>query len=181
MLLARSIHSWLGILLMPWIIFFGIIGITGLYLNHQELVISWLPNSEYNEAIFRENYLENRVSREIAQTIADKYWETEDSLLVEKVVYHDFQSLWFKKPSGYIIVSLNTGHYYVKSNYRRLTFDQNGYQVHTKIYWPYIFGIFHRTGWVNWRLQTVLADLSALALVLFGVTGTTVWYLPKQR
>ena len=178
MLVARSIHSWLGILLMPWIIFFGI---TGLYLNHQELVISWLPNSEYNEAIFRQNYLENSVSREIAQTIANKYWKDEDSLSVENVVYHDFKSLRFKKPSGYIIISLNTGHYYVKSNYRRSTFDQNGYRVHTKIYWPYIFGIFHRTGWINWRLQTVLADLSAIALVLFGVTGTIVWYLPKHR
>ena len=73
MLLARSIHSWLGILLLPWVIFFGI---TGLYLNHQELVISWLPNSEYNEAIFRQNYLENSVSREIAQTIATNIGKT---------------------------------------------------------------------------------------------------------
>ena len=86
-----------------------------------------------------------------------------------------------KKQPGYVLVAIETGHYYVKSNYMRSTYAPDGTRLNVKIYWPYIFGVFHRTGWRDWSLSTIFADIIALSLVGFGLTGLFLWYLPKHK
>lgn len=66
-------------------------------------------------------------------------------------------------------------------NYMHSTYALNGTRLNVKIYWPYIFGVFHRTGWKDWSLSTIFADIIALALVGFGLTGLLLWYLPKHK
>lgn len=39
MRLLKTIHSWLGVIVLPWVL---IIGFTGLFLNHQSLVMGLL-------------------------------------------------------------------------------------------------------------------------------------------
>lgn len=44
-----------------------------------------------------------------------------------------------------------------------------------------MFGVFHRTGWLGWSLGTILADITSLALIVFGLSGMVLWYLPKHK
>lgn len=45
----KTLHSWLGILILPWIL---VIGMTGLYLNHWQFVNRVLTQASYDESQF---------------------------------------------------------------------------------------------------------------------------------
>ena len=47
----RLVHSWLGVLVLPWIVLFGL---TGFYLNHERAVLSLLPDGAYDESPLRD-------------------------------------------------------------------------------------------------------------------------------
>ncbi|MFM7442449.1 MAG: hypothetical protein ACKO2N_00850, partial [Tabrizicola sp.] len=49
MRLLKTIHGWLGIIVLPWVI---VIGLTGLFLNHERLITGWLEREGYDEAQF---------------------------------------------------------------------------------------------------------------------------------
>ncbi|MDC1438834.1 PepSY domain-containing protein, partial [Planktomarina temperata] len=82
--------------------------------------------------------------------------------------------------SPFIVVS-DTGHYYVKSRLQNKMFAPDGSLENRKLYWAYVFGVFHRTGWLGWSIGTVLADITAIALIIFGFSGLVLWYLPKHK
>lgn len=174
----RLVHSWLGVLVLPWIVLFGL---TGFYLNHERAVLALLPDGAYDESPLRDLRRELPVSQDEALLIAQQYWADQPVLALERVTYHDFLSWRVKKQPGYVLVAIETGHYYVKSNYMRSTYAPDGTRLNVKIYWPYIFGVFHRTGWRDWSLSTIFADIIALSLVGFGLTGLFLWYLPKHK
>ncbi|SDJ33880.1 hypothetical protein [Lutimaribacter saemankumensis] len=100
---------------------------------------------------------------------------------VSEVVYHGHDAIRFEREAGQIIVAVNTGHYYVKSRLKNLHYAPDGTLVGRKIYWNYVFGVFHRTGWLGWSLGTILADITSLALIVFGLSGMALWYLPKHK
>ena len=43
---VRLLHSWFGVIALPWVIFFGL---TGFYLNHPDEVQSILPLQTYED------------------------------------------------------------------------------------------------------------------------------------
>ncbi|HSF63817.1 MAG TPA: PepSY domain-containing protein, partial [Paracoccaceae bacterium] len=45
----KTLHGWLGVLVLPWVL---IIGLTGLYLNHERLVQGLLSGQGYDETRF---------------------------------------------------------------------------------------------------------------------------------
>ena len=45
----KMVHGWLGVIVLPWVI---LIGLTGLFLNHERLVMGWLDGAGYDEAQF---------------------------------------------------------------------------------------------------------------------------------
>ena len=49
MRLLKTLHSWLGVIVLPWVL---IIGLTGLYLNHERLVMGFLDRDGYDEDLF---------------------------------------------------------------------------------------------------------------------------------
>ena len=49
MRLLKTLHGWLGVFVLPWVL---IIGLTGLYLNHESLVTGFLDGGSYDEAQF---------------------------------------------------------------------------------------------------------------------------------
>ena len=69
----------------------------------------------------------------------------------------------------------------MKSRLQNKMFAPDGSLENRKIYWGYVFGVFHRTGWVGWSIGTVLADITAIALIIFGFSGLVLWYLPKHK
>ena len=70
----RFFHSWLGIIVLPWII---VIGATGFYLNHSRTILSWIENAPYDESSFADWTNGPPLNRAQAQITADAIWPDE--------------------------------------------------------------------------------------------------------
>jgi uncharacterized protein len=174
----RKIHGWLGFLVMPWII---MIGLTGLYLNHSKLVLSWLPASTYDEALFDEWPNPQPMDLEAARAVAVAVFPGDTFKVNKKTKYHKRPAHMFDGPSGRVIVAAETGHYWVKTRYTRKTFDPEGRLLDTKIYWSSAFRAIHKRGWLTRGFGSWLADITAGAMVLFGFTGFFLFLVPRLR
>ena len=176
--LFRTVHGWLGIFIFPWVI---VIGATGFYLNHPKAILPALEGPRYDQSRFDAWPAPDLVSLEAARAVALSVWPDEAIDEVSEKVYHDRPSYQFKKASGRIIVTRPTGHYFVKTRYTRRTYAPDGALLHSKIYWGAVFKGLHRAGWLGRSLGTWLADLTSLAMVVFGCTGIILWWVPRSR
>ena len=98
----RTVHTWLGVLVVPWII---IIGATGFYLNHSKTILSMLEATPYDEARFSDWPGSVAVDRASALAKAVGIWPEEPVLSVEGGIYHDKNAYIVSKKSGKIIVT----------------------------------------------------------------------------
>lgn len=174
----RTIHAWMGIFIFPWVI---VIGATGFYLNHGQMILSVLEGPKYAENRFDEWNVTEPVTEASARAVAITVWPGEPIEKVTEKDYHGRPSFEFKKQSGRVIVTRPTGHYFVKTRYTRRTYAPDGELLHSKTYWGVIFKGLHRAGWLGGGLGTWLADITSLAMVVFGTTGVVLWWMPRSR
>lgn len=176
--LLRTVHGWIGVFVFPWII---VIGATGFYLNHAQPILAVLEGPKYDESRFDEWPVTEPVTEASARAVAMGVWPGEAIVKVTEKVYHGRPSFQFKKASGRIIVTRPTGHYFVKTRYTRRTYAPDGELLHARTYWGAIFKGLHRAGWLGRSLGTWLADLTSLAMVVFGASGVVLWWVPRSR
>lgn len=174
----RTVHSWMGFFIFPWII---IIGATGFYLNHWQPILRFVQKAEYDETQFDLWPDDAVVTFESAARIAEKYWPDEATVFVTDYNYHGRPAIMVKKEPGKIIVTKPTGHYFVKTDLTRKTYAPDGELLHSKIYWGSIFKTLHTDGWLGQRLGTWPADITSLAMVVFGFSGIFLWWGPRYR
>lgn len=172
----RMVHSWLGILVLPWIV---AIGATGFYLNHERAILPLLASAQYDESQFDQWPGAGQASRESALAVAAKLWPGETPAEVLERDYHGRPSFEVVLRSGRVIVSRPTGHYFVKTGFTRRTYAPDGTLLHTRIYWGAAFKRLHVTGWLGRGPGTWLADLTSLAMVVFGATGVVLFLMPR--
>jgi len=173
----RVSHSWLGLFVFPWIL---VIGLTGLYLNHSKLVLGWIGASNYDESRFAD-WPEVALTMPEALVVAQSVWPDEPVKDVSGKAYHGFDSVQFKKASGTIIVTRDTGHYFVKTNLTRRTYAPDGTLLHKKIYWSSVFKWLHVRGWLDNSFGTWLADITAGSMVVFAVSGLFLFFMPRAK
>lgn len=173
----RVTHGWLGVMVFPWIF---AIGLTGLYLNHSALVLGWIGSSDYDESQFLD-WPVQEFSVAQALGVANTVWPNEDIEGLKNEAYHGFNSFIFQKSSGQIIVTQTTGHYFVKTNITRRTFAPDGALLHKNIYWSSVFKWLHVRGWLNTDLGTWLADITAVAMVFFSLSGLWLFFAPRIK
>ncbi len=145
----RTLHSWLGIFVLPWVI---VIGATGFYLNHARTLLDWLGPQEFSEIGFAAHRPAAPIDAEAARSLAAAFWPEQAIKSVQEGLYHGRASYLVKKTGGSIILSIPTGHYYQKSRYIRRTFAPDGTLLHSKVYWGAVFRICMKpVGWaVAW-------------------------------
>lgn len=173
----RTFHSWIAIIVFPWVL---IMGLTGFYLNHSKMILGWFETTSYDESQFGE-WPDIEVTRFTALDVAVDIWPDERVQKVEFTDYHDRPSILIEKPSGSVIVSEATGHYFVKTYLTRKTYAPDGTELHSKIYWGSAFKILHTRGWLNSRFGTWLVDITSISLVIFSVSGIFLWWMPRAK
>lgn len=178
MRLLRSIHAWIGILIMPWII---LIGLTGLYLNHAKVINGVIYDSSFDEKRFDALLSEPAMDQNLARQIAEQVWGEEYQGDIAKGEYHKHAVFTLKANSAKLLVSRETGQYWIKTNFTRKTFDAGGQLRHTKIYWGRIFKRIHRDGWIGGGMGSWFADFAAGAMVIFGFSGMFLFLVPRIR
>jgi len=174
----RTAHGWLGVFVFPWIL---VIGLTGLYQNNSKLVLGWIGSTNFDESQFADWPGARPVTLPEATTIANSVWPDEKTRELVRKPYHDMDSYVFKKPSGQIIVTLATGHYYVKTSLTNRLFGPDGTELFKKIYWGSAFSWLHSRGWLSNRFGTWLADITAASMVVFSLTGMIMFIMPRFK
>lgn len=176
--LFKTVHTWLGVLILPWII---VIGLTGLYLNHWQLVNDLLTKPSYDEASFDDWPNPQQQDEADADALAQALWPESDWRGIEWSDYHG-RTVWnVEVDRDLLIVDQATGHYWIKTAFKRKTYDPDGDLLHTKIYWSSLFKTVHEYGWFDRRFGTWLADITAGAMVVFGLTGLYLFTAPRMR
>jgi len=176
--LLRTLHSWLGAFVMPWVV---IIGASGVYLNHGNQIMALFGYVEFSEAGFDLLSPVQPVTPETARGLSLQVWPDAIVQRTKQVQYHGRPSYEASTDKGTLIVSRTTGHYYAKTPYTRRTFAPSGELLHRKFYWGPVLKELHKSGWLGGGLQTWLADIVGIAMIFFGMSGFTLWSVPKIR
>ena len=176
--ICRTIHSWLGALVMPWVL---IIGATGFYLNHSQSVLELLGQTELSESDLK-GLTELPINAEIARQIAETVWPDLPIVDTNLANYRGRQSFGFKKAPGFIFIpASSSGLYFVETALLRQTYALDGRLLHSQYNLKRVFKSLHENGWIGKGLGTWLADIVAVAMIFFALSGITMWSVPKLR
>lgn len=177
--LMKTIHSWLGVLILPWVV---AIGFTGLYMNHDDLILSLFPTQHYDTAGFDTSPLaraQDEVSAEnIAALLAPGVALIRDE---EEDRFRHRDVITFDAGDFDVVVDRATGFAWTDSRYATRTYAPDGAWLHTRIRWSRVLSSIHERGWVGTALGTWLADITAAALVIFGLSGLVLFAMPRLR
>ena len=174
----KTLHGWLGVFVLPWVI---LIGLTGLFLNHEGLVLGWIKGEGYEEARFDTWPGAQPVTVDAARALAEAVVPGQTLTLDPDRSYHGREVATFDTVGTQVIVALKTGHYWVKTDLRRVTHAPDGTVLEAKTYWGSVFKRLHVRGWLTATFGTWLADITAAAMVIFGLTGIILFLLPRLR
>lgn len=178
MRLLKTLHGWLGVLVLPWVI---LIGLTGLFLNHERLVTGWLDGSAYDEAKFDTWPGAVPVTADAALVLAQRVFPGQTVALQPETTYHGRKAAVFATGDAQVIVDMQTGHYWIKTDFLRRTFAPDGSLLDRKTYWEAIFKRLHEKGWLTLAFGSWFADITAAAMVVFGLSGLVLFLLPRLR
>lgn len=174
----KIVHGWLGVIVLPWVI---LIGLTGLFLNHERLVMGWLDGAGYDEAQFDAWPDAKPLTAEAALALAAGLHPGAKLTRDGDKTYHGRQVAIFDAGGTQVIVALKTGHYWVITGFTRVTHAPDGTVLERKFYWNGIAKRLHVRGWLTSGPGTWLADITALAMVVFGLSGIVLFLVPRMR
>ena len=174
----RISHAWVAIIVLPWIL---MIGLTGFYLNHSRAISKLIEPTGYDESLFADWPDSVEATRDSALALAETIWPGEEVTKFVSKAYHKRPSYIMDLPSGQVIVSRATEHYFVKYGFTRETYAPDGTLLHSKMYWGSIFKTLHTRGWLSSRFGTWIADITSFSLVFFSLTGMFLWWMPRAK
>lgn len=178
MRLLKTVHGWLGVLVLPWVI---IIGLTGLFLNHEGLVLGLLASEAYDETQFEAWPDPRPMTAEDARAFVEQLYPDQPVNSSSDKSYRGREVATFDIDGTRVIVALKTGHYWIRTDFRRVAHAPDGSVLETKTYWGSLFKRLHTRGWVTRALGTWAADITAAAMVVFGLSGIVLFLVPRLR
>ncbi len=173
--LLKTLHSWLGVFILPWVI---MAGLTGLYMNHEDLVLSVFPDGDVGEGQFLAGGTAQTEAsaRALAEAVFGALGESTPR------TYQGRDGVSFKADDGSdVVVDLETGHLWEVTRYVVTLYAPDGQVLARDQRWGRILSSLHRRGWVGTLLGTWLADITAGALMVFGMTGLVLFASPRVR
>lgn len=176
----RSLHAWLGALILPWIV---LAGLTGLYMNHRDTVLALLPAETLPLASEYEIVPGLIVvpSPESARSIAALY-RPDVALRIKRSDRYRNRTVWIVDAGrDDVIIDRATGFVWLRERYRISAFAPDGTALGAERRWSAILSSLHQRGWIGEGLGRLLADITAIALVAFGISGTVLFYAPRLR
>lgn len=176
--LLKTVHSWLGVMILPWIV---IAGLTGLYMNHSSLVLALMPAPP-----IMADDLDGQAGA-VPQTEASAALIAGAALPDHQLTpdrdrsYRNRDVFTFDGDGVSVIVDARTGYSWIKSRYSIALYAPDGTYQQTEYRWGRIFTSLHERGWIGSTLGTWLADITAGALAVFGMTGLYLFVAPRLR
>ena len=173
--LLRTVHTWLGVLILPWVI---MAGLTGLYMNHESLVLSIFPDGDVGASQFGPGGAAQ--TEDSARVLAEGLFGA-----LGPARFKDYEGrgvVAFKEAEGgSVMVDLATGHVWADDRYVVTLYAPTGEVLASDRRWGRTLLSLHRRGWVGTGLGTWLADITASALMVFGASGLFLFAAPRLR
>lgn len=171
----KTLHGWLGVMILPWVI---LAGLTGLYQNHGYLFLRVLPQT-----------------RILPELIADLPSAPVDLAMVQALAVaelgrearvHEWQffgrpGFQAAAPGQTLQVDAATGARLWISAYVSTLTDAKGHVLARQVQWARLLQRLHKAGWAGDRFGTWPADIVAGALVVFGSSGLWLFLAPRLR
>ena len=172
----RALHRWMGLILFPWVIIYGL---TGLYMNHGDLILSLFPRDHIEQALVDDQPGLRGDAEQAKDWLHQQPFAPISKSLKDGVYYG--HPAWFiaLKDDSELVVFKNSAQYVVRAPYRRTLYAGDGSLLDSKFYWGRILSEFHKRGLVASPFGSFLADAFSIILISFGVSGLAVWGLPK--
>lgn len=174
--LLKTIHGWLGVLILPWVV---IAGVTGLYENHQSLVVGLLPSASTG-AERLQDLPTVVISSEDAAKLASSLLSGQPGK-PENVTFKDRKVLKVDGAAADLYVDLATGAYWINGTFIQSLYQPDGRWIASSVRWSNVLSRLHRRGWVSDRFGTWPADMTASALTIFGISGLYLFVAPRIR
>ena len=174
----RSLHGWMGVLVLPWVI---LAGFTGLYMNHSDLIGGLLPSTDFHVEGFAAAPGAALQDKDSARAIAVAALPGVVVMPKGKDSYLDRDVFVFASDQGDVLVDAATGHYWLVSRYLRKLYTPAGQYVSEQIRWGRVMDSLHGSGWLGRSLGSWPADIAATALMLFGFSGLYLFFAPRLR
>lgn len=174
--LLRTLHGWLGLLVLPWII---LAGLTGLFENHGQLFLRMLPQSVFTAEMLQ-GLPPKPVDALAVQTLALRLGLPQSQPPVATRV---LSRPGFKVSAGTttLVVDGATGAYWLEVPYVSTLYTADGAKIASRIRWARVMVSWHRAGWLGTGLGTWPADITAAAMMVFGVSGIYLFLAPRLR
>ncbi len=172
----RSLHSWLGALILPWVV---IAGFTGIYMNHRSMVVDLLPKGGYDLTVL--DQAASLPFEDDAIAVLAQNWGKMDLSNPGTSRLHGRPVLQFDTGSETALVDVQTGYYWIKTRYQERFFDPNGRRIGRIVHWSKLLQQLHKSGWLGGALGSWPADICAAALVVFGLSGMYLFIAPRVR
>lgn len=171
----KTLHSWLGVVILPWVV---LAGLTGFYMNHGNLVLSLFPTDSMGPERF--------VTEQVVPQTRDSAWMLAETAAgavdLSKTTRYEGRAVFAFKGNGEdVYVDEQTGHYWLVKRYSRTLFAPDGAQIENDWRWGRILSSVHTRGWIGSTLGTWLADITAIALMVFGCSGLVLFFAPRLR
>jgi hypothetical protein len=172
----KTLHGWLGLIILPWVV---LAGFTGLFHNHGFQVLKLLPDQRLTAALV--------APLPPHPVTADEVTALAQNLLPAPVLPVS-EGLSLSRPAFLVIgngttlrVDQATGAYVVIGPYASTLYAQGGGRIATQVQRPKLLNRLHSAGWASDRFGTWPADITATALMIFGLSGLWLFLTPRLR
>lgn len=175
----RQVHSWLGALILPWVV---IAGLTGIFMNHRSMVLDLLPKGGMDLTVLDSAPL---ITQDAAVRVLAQHWGKMDLSNPGKTQVHGRPVYQFEAADETAEetaqVDLQTGYYWIKTRFQDRFFDPQGRRIGRMVHWSKLLLKLHQNGWAGRSLGSWPADICAGALVVFGCSGIYLFIAPRLR
>lgn len=177
--LLKTLHSWLGVVILPWVV---AAGFTGLYMNHSGLVLGLMPAAAaFDAAAFAAGPEARAVdaagAARVAQAVAPGVALLADGTDVVK----GRDVFVFRAGDGKLTVDAGSGLAQWSGRYVTQSHAPDGRLLHRRVRWSTVLSSIHKRGWIGTGLGAWLADIVAGALMVFGLSGLVLFAAPRLR
>ncbi len=172
--LVRTTHRWVGIVVFPFVLFEGV---SGIYLNHTD--------------VFSVPFVQSSAT---VPNLAEPWDIGEAEILAQTVLGGPVKEIKRKREGGRyyyrlradlrqkrtIVLEPRSHTYWFATRYTASRYTKSGEIIEYRWRWKHIFADLHN-GVIVGGFGRLLSDLIGVCLILFVATGTTMWFLTRQR
>lgn len=174
--ILRTLHGWLGVLVLPWII---LAGLTGLFENHGDLFLRVLPQSLFTSDMVQ-SLPANPVDAAGVQALATRLQiEGAGGPAPAKILARPGFKVIGEAVS--LEVDAATGAYWLEGPVQSTLYAADGQKIASRVRWAKLMIGWHRAGWLGNSLGTWPADITAAAMMVFGGSGIFLFFAPRLR